>query len=415
MKSRWDFIAVLATLVALNTASAALAQFPDQWTKDPANPISTDFGGSTILFHEGIYKGWGGMSGFYYATSPDGHVWTRQSGDPVLVPGPDWYDEMEVANASVVIVDGTYHMYYSCIAADDDNRIAHATSVDGIAWTKDPANPVMDLGPPGSLDSGEVMHPCVIYEAPHYRMWYNGVEDAPGDTPQRILQATSNDGLSWIRFQGAALEPEWDTFLGMMNVVFYGGVYYMFYTAGIEIQGSGALENVGIGYATSPNGHDWTKRSPSAPVLVAGEPGSWDALAVIGPVVMATDTEFMMWYGGTTDMQNFSWGLATAAFPPSPVPDADGILLGQNFPNPFNPSTTIHFTIEEQARAELAVFDAAGAHVRQLINGRTMSQGVHQIPWNGRDDLGHGVPAGVYFYRLKVGNFSETRRMVLIK
>ena len=63
----------------------------------------------------------------------------------------------------------------------------------------------------------------------------------------------------------------------------------------------------------------------------------------------------------------------------------------------------------------LDIYDAAGRHVRRLIDGRLMSVGTHQSPWNGRDETGCEVASGVYFYRFESGETSETKRMVLVK
>jgi len=403
----------LVVVVLLTGAGTVFAQFPDQWERHPENPIFPEFGGSTVLFHEGIYKMWGGIGSFNYATSPDGLDWTLHPDSPVLVPGPDWYDLVAADNPSVLVIDGLYHMWYSCVAADDNSRIAHATSFDGIEWTKDIENPVMDLGSPGDLDSNELIHPCVIHEPPLFRMWYNGV-GGTGTLEQRILYAVSLDGVSWARDDEPALEPgpngDWDDYqLYMMNVLKYGATYYMFYT------GSDEAGSFGIGYATSPDGNDWEKRTPSEPVFGPGEPGAWDDLVVAAPVVLLTDTEFWMYYGGSRDFESFSWGLATAELVPSAVPGNGRIRLDQNFPNPFNPRTTIQFTLTDPARVILEIYDAAGRHVRRLIDGRMMSAGTHRTPWNGRDDTGREVASGVYFYHFKAGDSRWTKSMVLVK
>jgi len=405
-------IMILTALIILTAATNALTAFPEQWTRDPANPLDEGVGGSTVLFHDGIYKMWSGWSeSCNYFTSPDGWEWEPYPGNPVLVMGPDWYDEFEVTNPAVVVVEGTYHMWYSCIAADGHNRIAHASSPDGIVWTKNSANPVLDLGPDGSWDDEELIHPFVIYEEPFYRMWYNGVN---GDDVQRILYAQSFDPVGWSKYTVPALVPgalgDWDDgWLGMMSVLPYENSYYMFYTAG------NMAEEFRIGCATSPDGFTWTKPTPSLPVLGPGEAGSWDDLAVLQPVVLATDTQFMMYYGGTSDFQSFSSGIATAELPQSAVPDAMVSMLGQNYPNPFNPRTTIKYSVVQEAPVVLQIHDAAGRLVRQLIDGRMIDKGTHEVDWDGRDDVGRNVPAGIYFYRLEVSNLVETKLMTLVK
>ncbi len=89
--------------------------------------------------------------------------------------------------------------------------------------------------------------------------------------------------------------------------------------------------------------------------------------------------------------------------------------LAQNYPNPFNPSTTIKFSLPEQTPVSLDIYDVAGKRVRQLIGNQVMSAGHQDMVWDGRDDQGRSVSAGVYFYKLKAGEFVETRRMALVK
>ncbi|MBU8872048.1 MAG: T9SS type A sorting domain-containing protein [Gemmatimonadales bacterium] len=89
--------------------------------------------------------------------------------------------------------------------------------------------------------------------------------------------------------------------------------------------------------------------------------------------------------------------------------------LSQNHPNPFNPQTTIAFEIPNQTLVSLRVFDVAGRLVRELMSAETYGQGRHEATWWGRNDAGRQMSSGTYFYRLEAGEFSETKRMILIK
>jgi hypothetical protein len=84
-------------------------------------------------------------------------------------------------------------------------------------------------------------------------------------------------------------------------------------------------------------------------------------------------------------------------------------------PNPYNPHTTIAFDLPEQAVVRLSVFDVAGRLVRVLVDGEVFDQGRHEAVWRGRDGTGRHVPSGTYFCRLEAGEYSETKRMALIK
>ena len=75
----------------------------------------------------------------------------------------------------------------------------------------------------------------------------------------------------------------------------------------------------------------------------------------------------------------------------------------------------MRFELPEREAVTLRVFDVAGRLVRELIGGEVYDQGRHEAVWRGRDDSGRQMSSGTYFYRLEAGEFSETKRMVLIK
>jgi hypothetical protein len=85
-----------------------------------------------------------------------------------------------------------------------------------------------------------------------------------------------------------------------------------------------------------------------------------------------------------------------------------------NVPNPFNPETTIRFTLAERAGVQLSIFDATGRHVRTLLDG-VEEAGSHRILWDGRDDRGYSAGSGIYFCRFNSGGTVQSRKMVLLK
>jgi hypothetical protein len=88
--------------------------------------------------------------------------------------------------------------------------------------------------------------------------------------------------------------------------------------------------------------------------------------------------------------------------------------MAKNYPNPFNPKTTIRFDLPEAQHVKLMVFDTTGRRIASLIDD-TMQAGFHSIMWNGRDDRGNQLASGVYFYRIDAGPLNQTERMVLLK
>jgi hypothetical protein len=88
--------------------------------------------------------------------------------------------------------------------------------------------------------------------------------------------------------------------------------------------------------------------------------------------------------------------------------------LYDNYPNPFNPATTISFDLDQSNFIQLSVFNVKGQLVKQLINS-TLDAGNYNITWNGKDENNRSVASGIYFYRLKSGNEIYTKKMILLK
>ena len=83
--------------------------------------------------------------------------------------------------------------------------------------------------------------------------------------------------------------------------------------------------------------------------------------------------------------------------------------LENNYPNPFNPTTTINFQLPQDGHAELAIYNMVGQKVATLVNGQ-VNAGYHSVTWEAGNH-----PSGIYLYRLEAGDFTQTHRMVLLK
>ena len=89
-------------------------------------------------------------------------------------------------------------------------------------------------------------------------------------------------------------------------------------------------------------------------------------------------------------------------------------FLSQNWPNPFNPSTTIAFGLRDRGRVSLRIYDAAGRLVASLVD-EIRPAGRYEENWDGTDGAGSAAASGVYFYRLHAGAFEATRKMILLR
>ena len=93
---------------------------------------------------------------------------------------------------------------------------------------------------------------------------------------------------------------------------------------------------------------------------------------------------------------------------------AAGTQLLANYPNPFNPETTIRFSLENDAEVMVNIYNTRGQLVRSLVNGQKAA-GMHSVVWNGMDDNGQSVSSGIYYYKMYAGKYSSTRKMILMK
>ena len=91
-----------------------------------------------------------------------------------------------------------------------------------------------------------------------------------------------------------------------------------------------------------------------------------------------------------------------------------GFALEQNFPNPFNPSTTIDYELPENGLVNITIYDITGRHISTLVSSH-QNAGYKSTQWNATNDSGEPVVAGLYLYRIEADNFVQTKKMILLK
>ena len=131
--------------------------------------------------------------------------------------------------------------------------------------------------------------------------------------------------------------------------------------------------------------------------------GVWDVLATDGI--------------STVQSSNGSYNLTLDASSVSTVDEKMipmDFALHSNFPNPFNPTTTIKYDLPENGSVSLMIYDIMGREIRHLVN-ETQNAGFKAIMWDGTNNYGHQVGTGMYLYQIKAGSFVQTRKMILMK
>ncbi len=108
------------------------------------------------------------------------------------------------------------------------------------------------------------------------------------------------------------------------------------------------------------------------------------------------------------------FGTPTGIDDPGDEVPAVGFTLSQNRPNPFNPTTTIAYSIAQPGDVLLEIYNVAGQKMRTLVDERR-SSGPHEVVWDGRNDRGEPAGSGIYFYRITSETFTSSRKMILLK
>jgi len=89
-------------------------------------------------------------------------------------------------------------------------------------------------------------------------------------------------------------------------------------------------------------------------------------------------------------------------------------VLHQNYPNPFNPITTLSYDLPEDALVNITIYDMMGRQINTLVSSQ-QTAGYRSVQWNGTNNIGQPVSAGLYLYTIQAGEFVQTKKMVILK
>jgi hypothetical protein len=260
-----------------------------------------------------------------------------------------------------------------------------APVLNGSAWIDDSANPpvlwakfpraevadMLDMGMNVEVTlSGETADGSVFTSTAEIN-----VIDPKNSSPARVAASVAPG--SFVTVEWRAIYAEHDTD----------------YTGYISMDGGATWSQVFAG-VRGTNKASWTLDPAlvgDAQLLIEGRhPLGFQHHAVAAKFLITPDAQTRTAEGGRTELS------ATAS------------------PNPFNPNTTIHFSLPVSGNADLVIYDLAGRKVKTLASGY-LEAGDHQVPWNGRDDTGRQVASGTYVYQLRAGAKVHSNRMVLLK
>lgn len=372
-----------------------------------------------------------------------------------------------IGQPTVIRENDTFKMWYCGAGIDHRSRILYAYSTNGINWTKyQNGAVVLNIGSAGQWDSKWLDTPEIVRTPTDYKLYYYGdvVDTFPPHNPA-IGLATSQNGINWTKHPNNPIFTKGDSlswegrWIESPAVLYDNGVYKMWYT-GVPYDW-----RIRIGYATSPDGINWTKY-PNNPVLNIGSPGSWDDFWVAVPAVIKRGNRFEMWYsalseadaatgrydtiriGYATSLDGINWSkypnpvLTTLTPPYNPAVDSSGpwapdvvfdgtnyrmwyetaagfcyataplsvmesniqkpITLAKISPNPFR-----YFTIIDQpGNFSIKIFDMSGKLHKELI-------GQNRIVWNGMSEQNQKLGSGIYFGVLQSNEQRQVYKLII--
>jgi predicted GH43/DUF377 family glycosyl hydrolase len=348
------------------------------------------------------------------ATSSDGETWVPYSGNPVLTTGgPTAWDSRTIWAAEVVQVYGLYYMFYS--GWDGAHiQIGLAKSLDGLAWQKDPSNPVLRVGNSNAWDRDHVTYARVHYEGNRFMLWYDG---RLGETISVGL-ATSPNGRIWTKHPANpvlshAAAGHWDDrWRAPGAIVHEGSRYLMMYL------GRGASQDrPQYGLALSNDGASWTIPH-SAPIFGSGPPGQWDDNNLGGGTLRKVGAYFVLWYGAR-NASSGSWKIGVASAHTRDFPSADlrqsvemktsTVTIESVHPYPARAIARVHYRLARPVPVLGTILNSMGQEISTVID-QFQETGEHMIEIDG-----HALASGMYWIRLRAGSEYQTQRFVIVK
>lgn len=370
---------------------------------DPGSFEDLGLGFPSVLQIGQVYHMWyAGLSetmgmNMGHATSDDGITWTRDPMNPVLVKGEEntWNSD-RVYLPKVLFLDGVFHMWFVGAAANE--KLGYATSTDGSTWTVYEWNPMENIGEISDWDAGELGSGAYYHDGEKFHSWYSGA--SYGSSRFKMGCAASADGITWVRESELPVMENggtgaWDySRVQPSTLVAEDGLKHIWYSGG-------DFGKWQIGHATSEDGLSWEKDA-SNPVLTKGTPGTGRDEFVAFPSVIrdSIDSKLKMWYFGSGS--GFAGGIYYAEYKNTtgiPGQAEDGISI-RIYPNPA--TQRVWISAENQGRASLSLCTTNGQLVyRCEFKGEPLELDVASLP------------RGMYILQLRSKNEIHVKKLIL--
>lgn len=421
MKTSLHITFCIGTSLILFLFSAGIFAQGNTWNKSPENPIISSTPWSShlfypaVLFENGLYKMWFcseiiPFASVGYAESENGIDWTVD--EVPVIPGTvggSW--QLCKGPGTVLRINDTLKMWYS--GSSDgfnvDLAIGYAYyDENSMEWIVHP-DPVLD-GDPGTWDAEGAVQPVVYHDGSTYHIWYHGFENPSVFAPCGIGYAHSTDGINWTKEGDSPVIPTgpsgsfystWiipNSALYMMNQTRENE--FMMWFSGWDGESPFTMK---IGYATSPNGIDWTVQNNNQCVLDLGLPGSWESTQVRMAGVLHHNDTLRMWYTGMeSGMLSGKIGYAWCEHPVVGIPEEHkAVYTSTIYPNPAGDQFSI-ITDQDIKVTLLEIIDLQG---KVILHRETVD---NSVSMNVSD-----FPKGLYLARLYTNKGVEVQKLII--
>lgn len=252
-----------------------------------------------------------------------------------------------------------------------------------------------------------------------------GLTNANHDSSSGVVLKTTDGGLTWKKMFTTTRKGEWCWKLQFPSrKVGYASlqrnslspIYFLKTTDGGETWQEKLFYNgyyfvQGMGFINDSVG--WAGGSSSTKMFQTTDGGeTWKNLGIGRRINRFRFLSPNVAYTVGDSVYKYTFSPSAVAQTPTSIPST--IELSANYPNPFNPQTTIEFSLKSQSLVKIYIYDMKGSLIRTLLN-QDVSAGNHRVSWDGTNEADEKVASGTYLYRLQTNDYSETKKMVLVR
>ncbi len=370
-------------------------------------------------------------------TSDGDTVWTRTAADNVSVPVE--YSDIAVDSSGNLYVSGEYTgqitygatTLHAASITDRDVLILKYDSLGNVIWAKGAgavSSPIQeDVGRGIAVASSGYIFVVGQFKGTA-KFEADSVISGGASSSLFVAKYDGGGNLQWVKggngTTGSSSKAYNVRVLTNDDILIEATVTARVTVADTTINFGGGSDVVMLRLA-SDGSRRWAKRSETfAPAIwgygmdinsnatSAYAGGQFAGSATFGPTTLNSAGGSGVPYDGYVGKMTLS--AITDAPDASDLPVPKSSALSQNYPNPFNPSTTIGYALSAPARVRITIYNLLGQEVNTLVN-HFEPAGIHSVVWDGRNSEGAAVSSGMYYYRLTAGDYTESKKMVLLK